>query len=128
MWPTSLQRAFRWFPEQASTFAGQVDALFLFLVAVTAVFTGLIFFLVFVFVVKFRRKAEDERPRPIHGSLPLELLWTLIPLGITMIIFVWGAYLYFAMTVPPGHGHGGLRRGQAMDVEAPASGGPARDQ
>ena len=101
MWPTSLQSVFRWFPEQASTVAGQVDALFLFLVAVTVVFSGLIFFLVFVFVVKFRRKAEDERPQAIHGSLPLELLWTIIPLGITMVIFVWGAHLYFAMTVPP---------------------------
>jgi cytochrome c oxidase subunit 2 len=101
MWPPSLQNAFRWFPEQASTVAGKVDALFLFLVAVTVVFSGLIFFLVLVFVLKFRRKSDNERPRAIHGSLPLELLWTIIPLGITMVIFVWGAYLYFAMTVPP---------------------------
>jgi cytochrome c oxidase subunit II len=101
MWPTTLGRGLRWLPEQASTVAGQVDALFFFLVAVTFVFSGLIFVLVLLFALKFRRRAEDERPKAIHGSLALELFWTIVPLGIVIPIFVWGASLYFTMSKPP---------------------------
>jgi cytochrome c oxidase subunit 2 len=101
MWPTTLARALRWLPEQASTVAGQVDALFLFLVVVSAFFAGLIFFLVFVFALKYRRRSEDERPKAIHGSLVLELFWTIVPLGIVVPIFLWGAYLFFVMSQPP---------------------------
>jgi cytochrome c oxidase subunit 2 len=100
MWPQVTQ-ALRFLPEQASSIAGQVDALFLFLVAVSAFFAGLIFLLVTVFALKYRRRSEDERPAAIHGSLVLETLWTGIPLAIALAIFVWGAYLYFVMWRPP---------------------------
>ncbi len=92
---------FRLFPEQASTIAGSVDALLLFLIGVSALFAGLIFLMVIVFAIKYRRRSEKERPRPIHGSLALEILWTVIPLGLTMVMFGWGAWLYFTMSRPP---------------------------
>ena len=76
------------FPKQASTLAGQVDALYFFLIAVTAFFSVLIALGVIVFAVKFRRRHPDEIGHPIHGSLILELTWTLIPLAIAMVIFV----------------------------------------
>ncbi len=100
MWPQVTQ-ALRLVPEQASTVAGQVDALFLFLVAVTVFFTGLIFLLVVVFALKYRRRSDDERPKAIHGSLVLEALWTVVPLGIALAIFVWGTYLYYVISRPP---------------------------
>jgi cytochrome c oxidase subunit II len=96
-----MSLGFRLLPEQASTIAGQVDALLLFLIAVGAFFTGLIFLSVIFFAIKYRRRSEKERPRPIHGSLPLEIVWTVIPLGLTMIMFGWGAWLYFTMSRPP---------------------------
>jgi cytochrome c oxidase subunit 2 len=37
----------------------------------------------------------------MHGDLRLELLWTLIPLGLVMIMFVWGARLYITLAYPP---------------------------
>lgn len=83
------------FPEQASTFAKQVDALYFFLVAVAAFFTALIFLSVIFFAIKYRRRAETEVPKPVPGSLALELTWSLIPLGLTLIMFTWGAALYF---------------------------------
>ena len=89
------------FPEQASTVAGRVDALYLFLVAVSVVFSSLIFMLVGYFAVKYRRRSDAEWPRPILGDLRLELLWTIVPLGITLVMFVWGASLYFTMSRPP---------------------------
>ena len=92
---------FPFFPQQASEQAATVDALYFFLVAVTAFFTLLIAILVAVFAVKFRRKHDTEVGEAIHGSLALELLWTFIPLGICMVMFVWGAQVFFHMTRPP---------------------------
>src|SRR6516162_4774557 len=88
------------FPEQASSMAAQVDGLYFFLIAVSAFFTLLIFVIVFVFAVKYRKEAHPH-PEPIEGSLPLELTWTLIPLGICMIFFAWGALIYFQQARPP---------------------------
>jgi len=81
--------------------AGQVDALLLFLVAVSVFFAGLIFVLVTVFAIKYRRRSADERPRPIHGSLGLELTWTIIPLALAMVMFGWGAWVYISLSSPP---------------------------
>jgi cytochrome c oxidase subunit 2 len=89
------------FPPQGSTHAASVDALYLFFVAVTAFFSVLIALLVVVFAIKYRRRAVDEVGAPIHGSLILELTWTFIPLVIAMVMFVWGASLYFQITTPP---------------------------
>jgi cytochrome c oxidase subunit 2 len=89
------------FPEQASTMAPRVDALLYFLVAVATFFGSLIFILVIVFAIKYRRRSEEEQPAPIKGNLPLEIFWTVIPLGLTMVMFVWGAMLFFDIYYPP---------------------------
>lgn len=89
------------FPAQASSIAARVDALCMFLMAVSVFFAGLIFFLVLYFAIKYRRRSEAEQPRPIFGDMRLEMLWTLIPLGLTMVMFVWGARLYFTTVTPP---------------------------
>ncbi len=88
-------------PEQASTVAADVDALFIFLVLVSAFFTALIFGLVLYFATKYRRRSAHEQPAPIHGDLRLELLWIVVPLGLTMVMFAWGAKLYVTMSRPP---------------------------
>jgi cytochrome c oxidase subunit II len=92
---------FPFFPQQASEQAATIDALYFFLVAVSAFFTLLIAVLVTVFAIKFRRRHDTEIGYAIHGSLALELLWTFIPLGITMVMFVWGAQVFFHMTRAP---------------------------
>ncbi len=91
------------FPEQASTVAAEVDALYLFLVGVSTFFSLLIFSLVFLFAIKYRRRSEDELPRPIVGSVALETLWTVIPFLLAMIMFIWGTSLYFKNYRPPRH-------------------------
>jgi cytochrome c oxidase subunit II len=91
------------FPQQASTQAGQVDALYFFMVAVTAFCSLLIAGLIIVFVVKFRRRDDNEVGAAIHGSLALELLWTIIPFVVAMGMFAWGAKIFFDLTrVPAG--------------------------
>jgi cytochrome c oxidase subunit 2 len=88
-------------PESASSFSGEVDALFFFIVAVTAFFTVGISIAIVFFAVKYRRRSDDERPKEVHGSVALELTWTLIPLGLVAIMFAWGAKVYFQMNRPP---------------------------
>jgi len=91
------------FPPQASTVAARVDALYFFLIAMGTFFSILIATLLVVFVVRFRRRREGELPRPIHGSLALELTWTVIPLVIALGTFVWGADVFVSSRrVPPG--------------------------
>lgn len=89
------------FPEQASTTAGQVDALYFFLIAITAFFSLLIAAMVFGFAIRYRRRAADERPPAIYGSTALELTWTLIPLAIVGVIFFWSADLYVTLSRVP---------------------------
>jgi cytochrome c oxidase subunit 2 len=89
------------FPEQASTMAERVDALFFFLVAVSGFFAALICILIVLFAIKYRRRSDNERPPAIEGDLRLEIFWTVIPLGLTMVMFVWGAKIFFAAFNPP---------------------------
>jgi cytochrome c oxidase subunit 2 len=92
---------FPFFPQEASEQAANVDALYFFLLAVTGFFMVLIAGLVVFFAFKYRRRHDTEVGEAIHGSLALELIWTIIPLGITMVMFVWGAATFFHMTRPP---------------------------
>jgi cytochrome c oxidase subunit 2 len=89
------------FPPQASTVASRVDALYYFLLLVSFVFGLCIATAVVYFAVKYRRRSDAERPAEMHGSLALELTWTLIPFGLSMIIFGWSANLYLHMVRPP---------------------------
>jgi len=95
------------FPEAASSMARQVDYLYAYLSVVTIVMTGLIFLVVFIFAVKYRRKSENEQPRQIHGSLVLEITWSIIPFVVMLSFFWWGAQIFFANATPPSN---------AMDV------------
>jgi cytochrome c oxidase subunit II len=88
-------------PEQASSIARSVDQLYLFLTAITLFFTVLIFSVIFYFMIKYRRRSPDERPKAIEGSFPLEVLWTAIPTLIVALIFVWSSVLYFRNAEPP---------------------------
>lgn len=98
-----MNKGFRFFPDQASSVAGDVDLLFFFLVAVSVFFACLIFFLIYLFAVKYKRKSEDDVPKEIEGLLKLEILWSVIPLILVMFVFVWGATLYFDSYIPPKH-------------------------
>jgi cytochrome c oxidase subunit 2 len=81
--------------------ATRVDHLYFFLVALTAFFSILIAGLIVTYAIKFRRRSPDSIGGRIHGGLILEITWTVIPLLITMVIFVWGASVFFAMSRPP---------------------------
>lgn len=90
------------FPEAASTSAKEVDNLFLFLVSVCGSVMLLVAFLIIFFAIYYRRRPGDVgNPPETHASEPLEWFWTLSPVAIFMVIFVWGAKVYFGAYRPP---------------------------
>src|SRR6187402_383121 len=89
------------FPQQASTMASHVDLLFGFILAVALFFSLLIATLLITFALRYRRRSDDDVPRPIHGSLALEITWSLIPFGLAMIMFAWGASIFLSLSRPP---------------------------
>jgi len=80
-------------PEQASTFAPNIDLMFYTLTAFVGLFTVGITVVLIGLGLKF--KAEPGRKSEHVENLHLELLWTAIPTVIALVIFAWGAILYF---------------------------------
>ena len=78
-----------------------MDLLYAFIVAVCAFFTVLVAALVVYFTVKYRRRNPDDVGADIHGSLSLELTWTFIPFVLSLVMFAWGASLFFRLATPP---------------------------
>jgi cytochrome c oxidase subunit 2 len=78
-----------------------MDLLYLFIVSVCTFFAVLVTVLIVVFTIKFRRRHPDDVGANIHGSIALELTWTIIPFVLAMIMFAWGADLFFRLSRPP---------------------------
>jgi cytochrome c oxidase subunit 2 len=93
--------SFQLFPVEASSISAEVDQLLFFLVAVAAFFTVVIFSAIFYFAIRYRRRSENELPAAVHGSIPLEIAWTIIPFGLTMVMFTWGASIFYRERRPP---------------------------
>ncbi len=88
-------------PERAASFAGEVDALFFFILGISGLFTIGIWVTLLYFGIRYRRRSDDDRPKEIYGSLALELTWTIIPAAIMAVMFVWGAKVFFELNRPP---------------------------
>ncbi|HTZ82119.1 MAG TPA: cytochrome c oxidase subunit II [Candidatus Acidoferrales bacterium] len=80
--------------------AGNVDALFIFLVIISGLMTLLIFTAVIYFAARYRHQ-RGVPAEQIEGSTPLEITWSIIPLAVFMVIFAWGAVVYFKSRTPP---------------------------
>jgi cytochrome c oxidase subunit 2 len=96
-----MNKTFSLLPEQASTVAGQIDALYLFLVAVSVFFTILTAALLILFVVRYRRRSEDEVPAPPHEDSTMEILVGSVLLVLVLVMFGWGAKVFFDNNRPP---------------------------
>jgi cytochrome c oxidase subunit 2 len=89
------------FPEQASTLAPRVDNLYFFIVAVTSFVAIAVTVVVIVFAVKYRTSDPLAVGARIHGSIPLELAWSIIPFIVSVVIFAWAADVFFDLQRPP---------------------------
>jgi cytochrome c oxidase subunit 2 len=88
------------FPREASTIAPYMDALYFFLLGMTVTGLVLVGAILVTFSIRYR-KAVHPVATQIEGSTLLEATWTIIPLAIFLVTFVWGALLYFRIYNPP---------------------------
>ena len=92
-----VDQGFSLFPVQASSMAGEVDALLFFLLAVSTVMTvGIALAIVFL-AFKYRRGSKANRQTSGHSRSLLEVTWIGIPFVLSMGMFVWGASVYFRL-------------------------------
>ncbi len=91
---------FALFPPEASKIAPQMDALFFFMVLVSLIGLTLVILLIVSFSLLYNKKRHPVATQ-IEGSTLLEATWTIIPLGLFLIMFVWGALIYFRVYTPP---------------------------
>lgn len=89
------------FPEQASTVAPQVDALYFVLIGLSAFFTLLVVGLLVGFGLKYRRGAKADRSRPVSHNLKLELVLLTVPTILALSVYAWAASIYFNMQRAP---------------------------
>ncbi|MBA3531496.1 MAG: cytochrome c oxidase subunit II [Ardenticatenales bacterium] len=89
------------FPEQASTHAGRIDLLFLFLLVLTIFFTALVAVGIVYFAVRYRRRHADEIPPQTTGNTRIEVGGMVGLLGLSMVAFFWGAWLFVDLQQPP---------------------------
>lgn len=90
-----------WLPEAASTFAESHDGLFYFVYWLNVIFLVGIVATMTYFAWKYRRRGDDDRTSPIRGSHKIELIWSLGPSALLVVIFAWGFVGFMdMMTVP----------------------------
>jgi cytochrome c oxidase subunit II len=88
-------------PVVASTTGEHLDKLFYFLTGLSILLCVLIFGTILFFAIRYRRRQNDPVPPVIIQSIPLEIVWTVIPIIINVVIFLWAANLFFRDAEPP---------------------------
>jgi cytochrome c oxidase subunit 2 len=88
-------------PPQSSTMAGEVDALFNFILGASAIMFGLVCGAIILFVMRYRRRGQAGRTDGTAHNTKLEIVWTAIPTVLIIIVFFWGFKSYIRMHVTP---------------------------
>jgi cytochrome c oxidase subunit 2 len=91
---------FALFPPEASTIAPQMDALLFFMVLVSLIGLTVVVLLIVSFSILYNKERHPVAVQ-VEGSTLLEATWTIIPLGLFLVMFVWGALIYFRVFTPP---------------------------
>jgi len=85
----------------ASSIAGDTDALFLAMLLLCGTVAFVLLVLVIVFSVRYRRGSSAERGKPVRRLTWLEVTWTLVPLGLFVVIYAWAAHQFMQLYRPP---------------------------
>jgi cytochrome c oxidase subunit 2 len=96
-----LQGAFSLLPERMSTFAHYTDELFMFITVLCLIFFVGITLTMVAFVVKYRKRSDDDVTPVIKGNHTLEIVWSVIPGLLFVGIFAWGFIGWSQLNVVP---------------------------
>lgn len=86
---------------RASNHAAALDNLYIFLTVVTGVSFVLVIGVMVYFMVKYKKRGDDDVTNPLTHNGALEFWWSAIPALILMVIFVWGEIDFMKMSAPP---------------------------
>jgi cytochrome c oxidase subunit 2 len=75
----------QWLPEDVSTYGHEIDSLFYLIYYITAVVFILVTVLMVVFLIKYREQ-PGRRAVYSHGNTTLEIIWTVIPAAILIVL------------------------------------------
>jgi len=75
----------QWLPEDVSTYGREIDSLFYLIYYITAVAFILVTVLMIVFLIRFREQ-PGRRAVYSHGNTTLEIIWTVIPAVILIVL------------------------------------------
>lgn len=90
-----------WFPPQASSFAPGLDFTYDVTLWICVIFFVGICGTTLWFVFKYRARPGHKEQRTATHNLPLEMVWSIAPLGLLMLIFGLSTYWYMQMLNPP---------------------------
>jgi cytochrome c oxidase subunit II len=72
-------------PENVSTYGGQIDGLFRLILWITGVIFVIVEALLIFFIIRYRHR-EGRRAHYTHGSNRLEVIWTIVPAVICVVL------------------------------------------
>jgi len=84
-----------------SPHGGDVDLLFAGLLLASSLVLGLLFFLLILFCVRYRASNPADREHRIRKSWHWEVAWTAASFVFFLVLFVWGADIYFQIFRTP---------------------------
>ncbi len=88
-------------PEQGTAIAKQIDNLYGFLVVVSFISCAILIGGMLYFAVKYKRKSQSDKTPYITHDTRLEVLWSVLPLIIFLLVFAWGWIIYHDMRTMP---------------------------
>lgn len=88
-------------PPGQSTIAPEVDALFNFILYVSIAFFVIVVGLMIYFIIRYRRREGDTVTSGVSHNLKLELVWSIIPTILVIIVFFWGFRVFMKMHIVP---------------------------
>ncbi len=107
-------------PLAASEEAAQVDALFNMMMTIATGLFLLVQGTIILAAIRYRRRKNDNTDGPpIHGNIPLEIVWTAIPAVTVLIISVYSFEIYNAMGgLDPmsSHDHAGVKMAHTHEM------------
>ena len=85
---------------QASNFVQGVDNVFLIILGISFAFLIGLTVVMLVFIYKYNKK-RNPKATQLEGSIKLEIVWTVIPFVLTLVMFYYGWAAWKPMTKPP---------------------------
>jgi cytochrome c oxidase subunit 2 len=90
-----------WLPQNVSPMTSGQDGLFYFIYALSVFFFVVVVGFMVFFAWKYRKKKEDQKTTNINGNTQLEIIWSVIPAVLFVIIFIWGFSDWLKLNIPP---------------------------